>query len=228
MCQRGRRSYFALLPMGAFRLTECEASWSNRLALRTAVEHRHRGAVSVPRSLDAIDQAIIEALQKNGREPFRRIAAEVGVSEATIRARYQRLCEDNILQVTGVTNPLGLGFDAIAMVGIRTGGAPEPVADAISQWDEAGYVVITAGQFDILVELVCADRRQLLAVTNRMRELDGVVSTESFLYLELWKQLYDWGARLEERERASVGQGRSPSSRRRRPRRARPTSGSTT
>jgi len=96
-----------------------------------------------------------------------------------------------------VTNPLGLGFEAIAMVGIRTGGAPEPVADEISQWDEAGYVVITAGQFDILVELVCADRRQLLDVTNRMRDLDGVVSTESFLYLELWKQLYDWGARLQ-------------------------------
>ena len=156
-----------------------------------------RGAVSLPRSLDSIDQAIIEALQKNGREPFRRIAADVGVSEATIRARYARLCEDDILQVTGVTNPLGLGFEAQAMVGIRTSGAPEPVADAISQWEEAGYVVITAGQFDLLVELVCADRRQLLDATTRIRELDGVVSTESFVYLELWKQLYDWGAHLE-------------------------------
>ena len=156
-----------------------------------------RGAVSLPRSLDSIDQAIIEALQKNGREPFRRIAADVGVSEATVRARYARLCEDDILQVTGVTNPLGLGFEAQAMVGIRTSGAPEPVADAISQWEEAGYVVITAGQFDLLVELVCADRRQLLDVTTRIREIDGVVSTESFVYLELWKQLYDWGAHLE-------------------------------
>jgi Lrp/AsnC family transcriptional regulator for asnA, asnC and gidA len=83
------------------------------------------------------------------------------------------------------------------MVGIRTSGAPEPVADAISHWEEAGYVVITAGQFDLLVELVCADRRQLLDVTTRIREIDGVVSTESFVYLELWKQLYDWGAHLE-------------------------------
>ena len=163
-----------------------------------------RGAVSAAPHLDRIDQRLIEALQKNGREPFRRIAATVGVSEATIRARYQRLCEDNILQVTGVTNPLGLGFDAIAMVGIRTGGAPEPVADVIAQWEEADYVVITAGQFDILVELVCEDRRQLLDVTNRMRELEGVVSTESFLYLELWKQLYDWGARVEDGVRAGV------------------------
>ncbi|MDQ2983562.1 MAG: Lrp/AsnC family transcriptional regulator [Actinomycetota bacterium] len=146
--------------------------------------------------MDAVDRGIIEALQSNGRESFRKIASKIGVSEATVRARYARLRDDNILQVTGVTNPLGLGFDAQAMVGIRTGGAPEPVADEISKWDEAGYVVITAGQFDILVELVCADRRQLLDLTNRVRALDGVVSTESFLYLELWKQLYDWGARL--------------------------------
>ena len=94
---------------------------------------RRRGAVSPAPHLDRIDQRLIEALQKNGREPFRRIAATVGVSEATIRARYQRLCDDNILQVTGVTNPLGLGFDAQAMVGVRTSGPPEPVAEEIAQ-----------------------------------------------------------------------------------------------
>ena len=93
--------------------------------------------------------------------------------------------EDNVLQVTGVTNPLGLGFDAMAMVGIRTSGPPEPVADAIAQWDEAGYVVVTAGQFDLLVELVCPDRHELLAMTNRIRSLPEVVSTETFLYLDL-------------------------------------------
>jgi Lrp/AsnC family transcriptional regulator, regulator for asnA, asnC and gidA len=171
---------------------------------RPELRERRRGAVSAAPNLDVIDQRLIEALQKNGREPFRRIAAEVGVSEATIRARYQRLCADNILQVTGVTNPLGLGFDAIAMVGIRTAGPPEPVADAIAQWEEADYVVITAGQYDLLVELVCEDRRQLLEVTNRMRSLDGVVSTESFLYLEMWKQLYDWGARVRDGARMAA------------------------
>jgi Lrp/AsnC family transcriptional regulator, regulator for asnA, asnC and gidA len=154
-----------------------------------------RGAVSRPPRLDELDRSIIEALQKNGREPFRRIAAGLGVAEATVRARYARLVADNVLQVTGVTNPLGLGFDAMAMVGIRTSGSPEPVADEIARWDEAGYVVITAGQFDLLVELVCPDRRALLDLTNRIRAVPGVVSTESFLYLEMWKQLYDWGAR---------------------------------
>jgi Lrp/AsnC family transcriptional regulator, regulator for asnA, asnC and gidA len=187
-------------------LTQCDAKWYKRLALRSVEQGERRGAVSLPRSLDDVDQSIIEALQKNGREPFRRIAAEVGVSEATIRARYARLCDDNILQVTGITNPLGLGFEAQAMVGIRTAGAPEPVADEIAKWDEADYVVITAGQFDILVELVCANRRHLLDLTNQIRAVEGVVSTESFLYLELWKQLYDWGARAQNgvaRERVS-------------------------
>jgi Lrp/AsnC family transcriptional regulator, regulator for asnA, asnC and gidA len=165
--------------------------------LRSAEQPERRGAVSVPRSLDAVDQSIIEALQRNGRESFRQIASRAGVSEATIRARYARLCDDDILQVTGITNPLGLGFDAQAMVGIRTAGPPEPVANEIATWHEAGYVVITAGQFDILVELVCADRRQLLDLTNRIRAIEGVVSTESFLYLELLKQIYDWGARVQ-------------------------------
>jgi Lrp/AsnC family transcriptional regulator for asnA, asnC and gidA len=163
-----------------------------------------RGPITRARRIDAVDKSIIEALQRNGREPFRRIAADLGVSEATVRARYARLRDDNILQVTGVTNPLGLGFDSMAMVGIRTAGPPERVADEIARWDEADYVVVTAGQFDILVEVVCADRRGLLDVTNRIRALDDVVSTESFLYLELWKQLYDWGARVHEPARGAA------------------------
>jgi Lrp/AsnC family transcriptional regulator for asnA, asnC and gidA len=154
-----------------------------------------RGPITRPRRLDAVDTGLIEALQRNGRESFRSIARRLGVSEATIRARYARLCSDNILQVTGVTNQLGLGFES-AMVGVRTSGPPEPVADEIARWDEADYVVVTAGQFDLLVEVVCTDRRHLLDLTNRLRALEGVASTETFLYLSMWKQLYDWGARV--------------------------------
>jgi Lrp/AsnC family transcriptional regulator, regulator for asnA, asnC and gidA len=170
-----------------------------------------RGPVSRPRSLDELDRAIIEALQRNGRESFRRIASRVGVAEGTVRARYARLCEDDILQVTGVTNPLGLGFDAQALVGLKTAGAPEPVAEEISRWREADYVVVTAGRFDLLVEVVCVDRRHLLEVTNRMRALEDVVSTETFLYLRLCKQVYSWGARADEErahEAAAAGAAR--------------------
>jgi Lrp/AsnC family transcriptional regulator, regulator for asnA, asnC and gidA len=170
-------------------LTHCEGKRYNRFALRgqsapkRAISQGRRGPVSHAPRLDEVDKSIIEALQKNGRESFRRIAAQIGVSEATVRARYSRLCASSILQVTGVTNPLGLGFEAMAMVGVRVTGPPEPIAEEIGSWEEAGYVVIT-------------DRRDLLDATNRIRGLEAVVSTETFLYLDLWKQLYDWGAHV--------------------------------
>ena len=167
---------------------------ATRLEPRTA---DRRGPVSSPRRIDDLDRSIIEALQGNGRESFRAIAARLGVSEATVRARYARLCADDIVQVVAVTNPLGLGFDQ-ALVGVRTNGSPEAIADEIAGWPEADYVVITAGQFDLVVEVVSTSRRELLDLTNRMRALDGVASTETFLYLEMVKQLYDWGARAPE------------------------------
>jgi Lrp/AsnC family transcriptional regulator for asnA, asnC and gidA len=102
------------------------------------------------------------------------------------------LTSEGILQVVGVTNPLGLGFEQ-ALVGVKTSGPPSAVADEISKWPEADYVVVTAGQFDVVVEVVASGRTELLELTNRIRALDGVVSTETFLYLEMWKQLYDWG-----------------------------------
>src|SRR5436305_9598960 len=153
-----------------------------------------RGAVAPLRRDDDVDRRIIEALQSNGRESFRGVAARVGVSEATVRARYGRLTSEGILQVGGVTNPLELGFEQ-ALVGVKTSGPPSAVADEISRWPEADYVVVTAGQFDVVVEVVASGRTELLELTNRIRALDAVVSTETFLYLEMWKQLYDWGTR---------------------------------
>ena len=155
-----------------------------------------RGAVAPARKVDDLDRRLIEALQENGRESFRRIATRLGVSEATVRARYTRLTSEGILQVVAVTNPLGLGFEQ-ALVGVKASGPPDAVADEISRWPEADYVVVTAGQFDIVVEVVVTSRRELLDLTNRMRALEGVVSTETFFYLEMWKQLYDWGTRTE-------------------------------
>ena len=149
--------------------------------------------------VDDLDRGVIEALQDNGRVPFRRIAARLGVSEATVRARYARLVSAGILQVVAVTNPLGLGYEQ-ALVAVKTSGAPDPVADEISRWPEADYVVATAGQFDVVVEIVASDRRHLLELTNRMRSMPNVVSTETFVYLEMWKQLYDWGSGMPKEE----------------------------
>jgi Lrp/AsnC family transcriptional regulator for asnA, asnC and gidA len=162
-------------------------------ALRFTGDGSERGAVAPLRRVDELDRQIIEALQTNGRESFRAIAARVGVSEATVRARYGRLTDEGILQVVGVTNPLGLGFEQ-ALVGVKTSGSPQDVADALASWPEVDYVVITAGQFDVVVEVVASDRRHLLDLTNQIRSLPGVLSTETFVYLEMWKQLYDWGS----------------------------------
>ena len=126
--------------------------------------------------------------------PAQRSRSQARRPSPSVRARYARLTSEGIVQVVAVTNPLGLGFDQ-ALVGVKTSGPPGAVADEISRWPEADYVVVTAGQFDVLVELVCAGRHELLALTNRMRALDGVVSTESFLYLDMVKQLYDWGTK---------------------------------
>ena len=184
-------------------MTQCAAEWYECHALRSsegqplrlpARADATRGPVAPARRVDDLDRGIIEELQKNGRESFRRIASRLGVSEATVRARYARLTSEGILQVVAVTNPLGLGFEQ-ALVGIKTSGPPEAVADQLSRWPQADYVVVTAGQFDLVVEVVAVDRRELLDLSNRMRALEGVVTTEIFFYLEMWKQLYDWGTR---------------------------------
>ena len=159
-----------------------------------------RGPVTRPRSLDEVDRGIIEVLQANGRASFRGVATEIGVAEGTVRTRYARLVDDGILQVTGVTNPLGLGFDAMAMIGVNTTGSPEPVADEISGWEESSYVVVTAGRFDVLVEVVCVDRHHLLELTSRARAIEGVLSTETFPYLQLAKQVFAWGTHSGEEE----------------------------
>ena len=167
--------------------------------LRIPTSGSGRGPVAPARRTDDLDRSIIEALQANGRESFRAIASRLGVSEATVRARYGRLTTEGILQVVGVTNPLGLGYEQ-ALVGVKTSGSPENAADEIARWAEADYVIATAGQFDLVVELVATDRRHLLELTSRLRGLPDVVSTETFVYLEMWKQLYDWGSGMSKED----------------------------
>lgn len=173
------------------------------------VSEASRGAVRQPASIDALDVQIIEALQANGREPFRQMALKLGVSEATIRSRYGRLVDSDVLQVTAITNPLGLGYEG-AIVGIVASGPVEPMADEISGWEEATYLVLIGGRFDVLVELMCLDRSHLLRVTDRIRSLPGVASMETFMYLELYKQLYSWRPRLSNPDAGAVaGRGRA-------------------
>ncbi|OIV35455.1 AsnC family transcriptional regulator [Mangrovactinospora gilvigrisea] len=146
--------------------------------------------------LDAVSKAIIEQLQEDGRRPYAAIGKAVGLSEAAVRQRVQRLQEQGVMQIVAVTDPLTVGFHRQAMVGIRVEGDIEPVADELAAIDEVDYVVVTAGSFDLLVEVVVEDDEHLLDLINqRIRSLPAVRSTESFVYLKLRKQTYTWGAR---------------------------------
>jgi Lrp/AsnC family transcriptional regulator for asnA, asnC and gidA len=144
-----------------------------------------------------LDKRIIEHLQQDGRRPFTQIAADLGVSEAAVRARTNRLVERGILQVVGVTDPLKLGFQQMAMIGIRCeADRLMEVAARCAEMPEVDYVVITAGTYDILIETVCEDNEGLLRfLAERLRTIDGVRETETFVYLRMVKQSYQWGTR---------------------------------
>jgi Lrp/AsnC family transcriptional regulator for asnA, asnC and gidA len=146
--------------------------------------------------LDDTAKAIIEQLQEDGRRAYATIGKAVGLSEAAVRQRVQRLLDAGVVQIVAVTDPLQVGFPRQAMIGIRCEGDVEEVAAAVADMAEVDYVVITAGGFDLLVEVVCEDDNHLLElVSKRIRAIPSVRSTESFVYLKLHKQLYNWGTR---------------------------------
>jgi Lrp/AsnC family transcriptional regulator, regulator for asnA, asnC and gidA len=147
-----------------------------------------------PSTLDDIDRAIIERLQIDGRTPYTRLGAAVGLSEAAVRQRVQRLTDSGVMQVVAVTNPLSLGYRRMAMIGVRTQGPSDGVSAALQSMSDIDYLVVTAGSFDLMCEVVVGDDADLLDLTNRIRRVSGVVSTETFIYLDLVKQTFTWGA----------------------------------
>ena len=146
--------------------------------------------------LDELSKAIIEQLQQDGRRPYATIGKAVGLSEAAVRQRVQRMLDAGVMQIVAVTAPLQVGFNRAAMVGIRVDGDVEPVVEALEAMPEVDYVVVTAGSFDVLVEVVCEDDDHLLElIGKRIRSIAAIRNTETFLYLKLRKQIYTWGTR---------------------------------
>lgn len=147
-------------------------------------------------NLDDVNKLIIAQLQQDGRRSYAAIGKEVGLSEAAVRQRVQRLVESGVMQVVAVTDPLELGFARQAMIGVSVSGPIEPVADQIAKLDEVDYVVVTAGAYDLLIEVVAeSDEALLNLISRRIRAVEGVTSTETFMYLNLRKQTYAWGVR---------------------------------
>jgi Lrp/AsnC family transcriptional regulator, regulator for asnA, asnC and gidA len=146
--------------------------------------------------LDDVAKRIIELLQEDGRQSYAAIAKSVGLSEAAVRQRVQRLLDAEVMQIVAVTDPIQVGFRRQAMIGIRVEGDLIELGEALSAMPEVDYVVTTAGSFDILAEVVCEDDDHLLdLLTHRIRTLRGVRTTETFVYLKLNKQHYNWGTR---------------------------------
>ena len=146
--------------------------------------------------LDDVSLAIIEQLQQDGRRSYAAIGKVVGLSEAAVRQRVQRLVEGGVMQIVAVTDPLELGFARAAMVGIRVTGPTAPVADALAELDDVIYVVVTAGAFDVLAEVVAESDEDLLdSSPTGSAPSPASVSTETFVYLDLRKETYYWGVR---------------------------------
>jgi Lrp/AsnC family transcriptional regulator for asnA, asnC and gidA len=155
-----------------------------------------RSASPRPVHLDDVSKAIIEQLQADGRRSYADIGKAVGLSEAAVRQRVQRLTESGVMQIVAVTDPMQLGFTRQAMIGIRAGGDTRELAEQLAAIPELDYVVLTAGSFDLLAEVVCENDDELITLLNsRIRNLPGVQSTETFVYLKLQKQFYNWGTR---------------------------------
>jgi len=189
MSRNGKRHGF-LIPAPTSPLTLSAEDGTLHRVTRTPRPDRSRPP------LDDVSKAIIEQLQQDGRRSYAAIGKVVGLSEAAVRQRVQRLIDGGIMQVVAVTDPLELGFARQAMIGIRVRGPLDEVADQLARLEEVDYVVITAGSFDLLAEAVCeSDEHLLNLISEKIRTIAGVESTETFMYLKLKKQTYSWGVR---------------------------------
>jgi Lrp/AsnC family transcriptional regulator for asnA, asnC and gidA len=148
--------------------------------------------------LDHTARQIITILQRDGRVPNTVIARSLGISEAAVRARIQALTASGVLQIVGLTDPGNMGFGVMAMIGVQAGNDLNRIAELVSTWPETTYVVISAGSYDLLIELVCRDNNDLLRVVERLRAVDGVRSTESFIYISRHKLNYAWATETAE------------------------------
>jgi Lrp/AsnC family transcriptional regulator for asnA, asnC and gidA len=153
-----------------------------------------RGVPSSLEDLDDVDRKIITYLQKNGRESFAKIGDEIGVPASTVRDRTNRLVEQGILRIVGVLNPLKARQQVMANVGVKlSGGNHRDIAREIAKYDEVSYLVICAGSFDLMVEIICKDNRHLLEFTGTLQSIAGVLSTETFIYYTIVKEVFDLG-----------------------------------
>ncbi|MEU2233716.1 Lrp/AsnC family transcriptional regulator [Streptomyces vietnamensis] len=144
--------------------------------------------------MDEIDRAILRELQTDGRIPYAELGPKVGLSPSAARQRLQRLIDAKVVQVVGVTDPVAMGGQAMALLGVRVDGDPRTVADELARHEEVVYTVLTSGTFDLFVEVVCRRPAELLDVVNDVvRPIEGVTAVESFPYFGIHTHRFLWG-----------------------------------
>jgi Lrp/AsnC family transcriptional regulator for asnA, asnC and gidA len=144
--------------------------------------------------LDRTSRGIISMLQRDGRCPYTEIARRLGISESAVRARVQALTSSGVLQIVGLTDPGNMGFGVMALIGVQANKDLHAIAELVSTWPETTYVVISAGSYDLLIEVVCADNAELLLMSERLRAVEGVRTTESFIYISRHKLNYAYAS----------------------------------
>jgi Lrp/AsnC family transcriptional regulator for asnA, asnC and gidA len=163
--------------------------------------NRPNGPGAANSTLDDLDRSIIRQLQLNGRRPYAGMARELGVPEATVRQRTERLVARGVVQIVGVSDPLAMGFRQPAFIGLKVDASRiEQIAAQIAQLEEVTYLVITAGRFDLVCEVVCRDSDHLLEVLGqRLGVIEGIRSSETLVELRIVKETYQWGTMEEPR-----------------------------
>lgn len=143
-------------------------------------------------SLDEFDHRIISILQQDGRASFAQIAKKLDVSAGMIRVRYNRLIEMGVIRVVGITNPLRMGYQMMAIIGVKADGSRlVEIADQVAALDEVIYLIIVSGTYDIIAEIVCRDQDHLLEfLSKRLYKIEGIRESESFVHLKIVKEVY--------------------------------------
>lgn len=143
-------------------------------------------------TLDDVDRKIMAALREDGRVALAKIAEDLGVSPGMIRMRYNRLVESGSIKIVAISNPLRMGYNTMALIGIRAEGQKlMEIAEKIAALEEVIYLIVTSGSYDIMAEVICRDREHLLQfLTNRLYKVDGIRESETFIHLKIVKEVY--------------------------------------
>ena len=143
--------------------------------------------------LDESDRRILRELQVDGRLPVAKLANVVGLSQTATRHRLQKMLKGDAIRIVALGDPRLLGFDVEAMIGVCADGDPNVIAEAFGKIPEVMNVMISAGRFSLMVEVICKSNYELQQLmTHQLQPVKGVRSLETFIYLECTKDSYNW------------------------------------